>query len=48
MNVEQLLECEFAGETDNIGESLSPCHFAQHKSHQPRIEPEPLRWEASD
>jgi hypothetical protein len=33
MNVEQSVEWELAGETEELGENLLQCHFADHKSH---------------
>jgi superfamily II RNA helicase len=33
MIVEQLVECELAGETEALGENLPQCHVVQHKYH---------------
>jgi hypothetical protein len=33
MIVEQLLECDLAGETEVLGENLPPYHFVHQKSH---------------
>jgi hypothetical protein len=48
INVEQFVEQKLTGETDVFGESLSQCHFFQHKSHmtRPGLEPVPSLWEA--
>jgi hypothetical protein len=48
--VEQLLECELAGETEVLGENLPQRYFFHHKFHmtRPGLEPGPPRWEASD
>jgi hypothetical protein len=39
-SVEQMVECEMAGEIEVSGEKLPQCHFV-HKSHMtcPEIEP---------
>jgi hypothetical protein len=33
MNVEQSVERELAGETEELEGNLHQCHFVQHKSH---------------
>jgi hypothetical protein len=46
--VEQLLEWELVGETEELGENLLQCHFVQQKSHMawPGLEPGPQMFEA--
>jgi hypothetical protein len=48
MIVEQLLEWELVGETEELGENLPQCHFVHQKSHMawPGLEPGPQRSEA--
>jgi hypothetical protein len=48
--VEQLVECELAGEAEGLGENLPQRHFVHNKSHMSRsgLEPGPPWWEASD
>jgi hypothetical protein len=50
MIVEQLVECELAGETEVLGENLPQCHYIHHKSNMtlPRLEPGPPRLEDGD
>jgi hypothetical protein len=47
--VEQLVECEWAGETEVLRENLRQHHFVHHKSHmtRPGLEPGLPRWETS-
>jgi hypothetical protein len=33
MNIEQLVEWQFAGETEVLGENLLQYHFVHHKPH---------------
>jgi hypothetical protein len=33
MSVEQSVERELVGKTEELGESLPRCHFIHHKSH---------------
>jgi hypothetical protein len=50
INVEHVVKCELAGETEVLGENLCQCHFVHHESHMtwPRLEPGPLLWEVCD
>jgi hypothetical protein len=42
------VEWNWQGKPEELGENLSQCHLAHHKSHMdwPGIEPGPPRWEA--
>jgi hypothetical protein len=40
MNMEQLVERDFAGETEVLERKVHPCHFVHHKSH--------VGWKAGD
>jgi hypothetical protein len=33
MIMEQLMECQLAGESEVLGENLPNCHFIHHKSY---------------
>jgi hypothetical protein len=50
MNVDQLVEWEFGGETEVFGKNLPQYHFFHQNSHMtwPAIEPWPSRWEPGD
>jgi hypothetical protein len=50
MNVEQLVKWELAGETEVLGETLRPCHFAQQEPHTnwTGMEPRPPQWQSGD
>jgi hypothetical protein len=50
MSVEQSVEWELAGETEELGENLPQRPFVYHKSHMtwPEIEPRSPQWETSD
>jgi hypothetical protein len=50
MRIENLVECELAGETEVFGGNLLQCHFIHHKSDMtcPGLEPWPPLWEAGD
>jgi hypothetical protein len=47
MSVEQSVEWELTGETEELGENLLQCYFVHHKFHMtwPGLEPGPPRWE---
>jgi hypothetical protein len=48
--MENSAESELAEETEVLGETLSQCPSAYHKSHMtwPGLEPEPKSWEDGD
>jgi hypothetical protein len=46
VTVEQLVEWKLAGDIKVLGENLPQYHFTH--MIQPRLEPGPPRWEASD
>jgi hypothetical protein len=33
MNLDKLVECELAGEIEEVGVNLTQCHFVHHESH---------------
>jgi hypothetical protein len=43
MNIEQLVEREFTGETKVLGENLPYCHYVNHKSLTTYLELNPSR-----
>jgi hypothetical protein len=47
INVEQLVECEFAEETEVLWENPPHCNFVNHQSHikHPQTTPKPPQWE---
>jgi hypothetical protein len=47
--VEKLVDLRLAGETEILGQNLSPRHFDPKKSHMPSpgFDPGPPQWEAS-
>jgi hypothetical protein len=51
MIVEKQMECRLAGETEVLGENLSPAPFfpiIKSSMTRPGFEPGPPRWEAGD
>jgi hypothetical protein len=50
MNMKQLVEWQFAGETEVLKENLLQCHFVDYKSHMtwPGIVPGPPRYDSGD
>lgn len=50
MCIEQLAECELAGEIQEPGEAQPKCHFVHYKSHKTLlwIEPGPQQWETGE
>jgi hypothetical protein len=50
MNIEQFVECEFAGKAKVLRENPPQCHFVHHKSHitSPETKPRLPQWEATN
>jgi hypothetical protein len=50
MTIEQLVECELAGEIEVLQENLPQYHFVHHKFHMTGLgfEHRPLQWTNGD